>query len=186
MRPRIEIRLHKTRPGLKKLKSFGVAQRAEGPAHLARNAQRFAARRQDRQLGAILEQPAADRRALGRDVLAVVEDEEHALAGQPRGDHAQGRALARKLEHRHEQAGHVVGADQLDPPRAVRPRVLAALRHLHGQTALAHAAGTHEGHHAGGVEQRLQRTQLRVAVDEGGQEMGQPARHQDAGSGPQR
>ena len=143
-------------------------ERHYGEPHLARDVERFAARRQDPDLRALREDGRHDPRCLVEHVLARVEDEQNRCVTKPRS-HARERVGAASVDGVCKKSHAIVRAArarEVDEPDAVRKLVLERARRLDRESALAHAGWTGERHLAVPTEQRGDLDELVLAADE--------------------
>ena len=150
---------------------LGRDQRRHAEGVLAGEAQRLAAGGQDREIGAVAEQAIREPARRVEEVLAVVEDEEHAPAPQRRHQHVEGRAPRRVVHaqdrgHRGHQEDRIGERRELDEPGAAGEIAREIGRHLHGQPRLPDAARPGERDQPGRADARGDLAQLLDAADE--------------------
>ena len=183
---RLESRSCRARTFEEKLHGRGL-ERRHGDSHLARDVERFAARRQDTRLGTLREQRRGDPRRLVEHVLARVENEESRCVAKP-GSHARERIGAANVDGVCEQTDGVVRAArarEVDEPDAVRELALEGTRGLDSESALADAGRAGERHEAVLVQNARDLRELFLAADERGRRRGEiaaaPADGRDGG-----
>ena len=121
-----------------------------------------------RQLGARRQQAVDDGGDVVEDVLAVVEHEQRALAGEHRGECGRGVGDDRRTDRHGDRVGdgrRVGQPGEVDEPH---PRSAAQLgRALHGEPRLADAADAGQRHEREAVQRLEDAHRVDVAADEG-------------------
>ena len=146
-------------------------QRRHPPDRLTRHAERFAARGEQRQLGACADERGGDPGAFVEQVLAVVEHDEHPAVGSEAqhdvdGGHARKVGQTQRADHR---AGDDVGVgdrrevDVEDPPVELGPD---PAREFDGQPGLADSARPGQRHQAVRAQRRAHLGELGGPADE--------------------
>jgi hypothetical protein len=190
LRRHLEIRLHRGGAIDEEAHRLRIVQHAHLVDRFARDVQRLAAGSQDAHVLACLQELLGEIRGRLEDVLAVVEDHQHALAlrvARQRLDH-RAPGILLHAQHRGERVRHALFVGhgrQLHEPHAVGEFEEQARAHLQRQARFPRAAHAHERGQAPGAERFADVGDLLLAADEARELRGQvvaPRRRGDAGA----
>lgn len=182
-----------------------IGQRIDGPDELARHTQGFTAGREHGELGAAGQQVVGEGGGGLDDVLAVVQEQQHAAPGEVFGEPGErfgsaaafdGPQLLRARTAQHGLAAAERGEDglrhrlrvidrcQFRQPDPVRPGGgIDGFGGLLGEPGLARAAGTEQGDEAGVGEVAAQGLDIALPADEAGEPGPEVAGRGDGDSG---
>ena len=167
LRIRLEAGSRRPRALEEELDRRALERRHREP-RLARDVERFAARRHDPHSGALREERRRDPPCLGEHVLARVENHERFGSSQPRGHACErvGAANVNGVCEEPDSIARVARAREVDEPCAVGELVLERACRLDREPALAHAGRAGEGHETVLVQERGDRVEVVLAADE--------------------
>src|SRR5262249_10840646 len=164
--------------GARMLLGVGYRERGDTEDDLARDAERFAAGREQRQPRRRAEELGCKRSARREHVLAVVEDEQQLAGGEKADDRVLERLPGERLHVESGRDGRGdggrAGGRRPEEDRPVGKGLLDGAGELERKPGLPGAAGAGQRQHATTTEEGLQLAELVTAPDEGARVGGEP------------